>query len=224
MSEEYKIPEEITFSDLAIDGPNFIKIFGTQHERLFMTYRRIMVRELNEWLKQMSRAGIVSIVDNGGSFTINLENGYSSTINIPGGSGGGGGLLDTTYSDLVTTISSNELVPGTFYRITDFNTRHYILDGQVTDSSGDTITGTVESLIVLATSENTISTEAYSEQFPTDMIRYDWNPANWLTDTGFSVGGTIISGFKGVITYRHDTINNVSAHYDWRNVKFRRWG
>jgi hypothetical protein len=49
-----------------------------------------------------------------------------------------------------------------------------------------------------------------------------------MTDPSFadvesSPATSIISGWKGVITFRHDTANDNSCHYDFRNCKFRRW-
>ena len=58
-------------------------------------------------------------------------------------------------------------------------------------------TGTAEPLIVLATSENTISREAYSASFPQDIIYYEWDiakfaPDNWYYDG--DVSGSRIVG------------------------------
>lgn len=139
----------------------------------------------------------------------------------------GGGIVDILYADLVAAIGASTLVPGTFYRITNFATRHYMDNGsQMIDVIN---VGQTEPLLVMALSANSISSEAKSSLFPQDIIHYDWNPANWLWDNGFSdtttddENPTIIDGFKGVIMYRHDTINNNKVSYDFRNVKFRRY-
>lgn len=142
--------------------------------------------------------------------------------------GGGVAITDITYANLVTAIGGSTLTAGAFYRITDYATKHYIVDGGNTQYlTGDgIITGTTEPLIVLATSTNTIDKQAYSPAYPEDVIYYDWNPANWIDDLSFAdMSGTpvIISDFKGVITFRHDTLLDNYAGFDWRECKFRRW-
>ena len=139
---------------------------------------------------------------------------------------GGGGVTDVTYADLVTLIGASGLTAGQQYRITDYATTHYIVDGdgnQYTTGDG-IIVGTTEPLIVTAVSANNLYVEAKSELFPADVIHYDWNPNNWLSNYHFAVDEmTIITGWKGVIISRHDTILNIDAPADWRNCKTRRW-
>ena len=149
---------------------------------------------------------------------------------IGSGGGGGGGVTDITYADLVTSIGNSALTAGAYYRITDFATRHYIVDGGGTrySGAGNEITGATEPLIILAASTNTISHEAKSALYPQDIIHYDWNPANWMDDLSFADAESapataIITGFKGVIYFRHDTLLDNYCGYDFRNCKFRRW-
>lgn len=132
------------------------------------------------------------------------------------------GYIEKTYSELASLISSSSLKKGSFYKITDFETKHYFLSGNTTLNT-QINTGTAEPLIVLATDSNKLSNIAFSLTHPDDIIHYDWNPDNWLTDISFSYLSTIITGFKGVIYYREDAKQNISTHYDWRNVKLRRW-
>jgi len=140
---------------------------------------------------------------------------------------GGGGATDITYADLVTAIGASTLTVGGFYRITDFATRYYIgIYDYWTKSyvrfADDT--GTTEPLIVQATAANQIGSLAFSAAYPADVIYYDWNPANWLTDNSFiDDEGAIVTSFKGVIISRHDAVNDVFAPGDWRNCKTRRW-
>jgi hypothetical protein len=130
---------------------------------------------------------------------------------------------DITYAALATAIGASELVPGLKYRITDFATRHYIIDGNGVQYLSDTITGTIEPLIVTAIDVNKLDKVAISSLYPQDIIYYDWNPANWLTDKYFSSTSIIISNFKGVIYFRHDTKQDNYIGYDFRNVRNRRW-
>jgi len=46
--------------------------------------------------------------------------------------GGGAGVTDVTYAELVAAIGADALTPGGWYRITDYATTHYIVDGDGT--------------------------------------------------------------------------------------------
>jgi hypothetical protein len=127
--------------------------------------------------------------------------------------------VDITYADLVTAIGASTLVKGALYKITDYKTVHNILYS----SPNEVYTlAPVEALIVIATGLDSISSEAYSLDFPNDIIKYDVTGGD-TRDISFFDSGTPIAGLKGIITYREDTIQNVKTHYDFRNVKFRRW-
>ena len=133
---------------------------------------------------------------------------------------------NVTYDQLMTLIGVSQLIPGKAYRITDFSTVHYLVDGNanIIQNAGVNIiiTGTVEPLTVLATSVNTLSVFAYSALFPGDIIKYDPQPENWLNQTAFSADGlAIITGFKGVIYRREDDTKNIRCNFDFRNVKMR---
>ena len=114
----------------------------------------------------------------------------------------------------------------------DFKTVHYYFDENETiTTTGDYNNDSqVEPLILIAVSVDKLSAEAYSMEYPSDKILYDWNPLNWCNDKGFStITGAgfdttgMVPNWKGTIYFRHDTKQNVSTWYDFRNVKFRRW-
>jgi len=132
-----------------------------------------------------------------------------------------------TYSQLVTAIGASGLTAGQKITITDFATIHYILDGDggiiFDDLTPVTNTGVTEPLTVTALSSNEVSNFATSSLYPQDIIHYDWNPNNWVNDPAFGYSSVILSGFKGVIYFRHDTMNDVSMGHDFRNVLNRRW-
>jgi len=138
-------------------------------------------------------------------------------------------LINITYADLASAITAKTLIPGARYLITDFRTTHYFSDGNTTLLDAIN-TATTEPLIVTATKIDDLNKLAISTVYPQDIIYYDWNPDNWKNDCSFSDclsaepgEETIITGFKGVIYYRKDTINNNTASFDFRGVKFRRW-
>lgn len=127
-----------------------------------------------------------------------------------------------TYAQLVAAIGASTLNKGESITISDFKTVNYLLNGNTVLT--DINTGATEALIVTASSNNTLEKEAKSILYPKDLIYYDWNPENWLSDLSFSAdGANIITGWKGVIYYRKDTRYNVATNYDWRNVRMRRW-
>jgi len=138
------------------------------------------------------------------------------------------GVTDITYANLVTAINAGTLSPGRSYRITDYQTKHYIYngDGDVALNGGVEAvnTGPVEPIIVFAVTTSSIAKEAYSETYPQDIIWYDWDPANWKYDLTVAAWNEVpVTGWKGIIYQRHDTKNNVLVGCDFRNMKFRRW-
>jgi hypothetical protein len=107
---------------------------------------------------------------------------------------------------LVTAISNSTLNPGSYYRITDYQTIHVI------PGTGTLNTGVNEPLIVLALTNNTLSTQAYSETNPQDLIEYD-------ITKNLAENGTHRNGY---ITYRRDTVNDIDCYFDFRQCKFSR--
>ena len=117
------------------------------------------------------------------------------------------GLTDILYADLITAITACTLIPGSFYRITDFQTVHNIVG--VTPVVVHT--GPVEPLIVLALANNEIARESWSQAYPQDLLVY-------TTDNSTIPGAT-----KGCILERLDTIQNVRVCNDFRNAVYRRY-
>lgn len=134
-------------------------------------------------------------------------------------------VMPVTYAQLAVLQAGSLFIPGQEYLITDFKTTHFIVDSNNIQDVASIITGTLEPIIVTAITVNKLDKEAKSTLFPQDKIYYDMLPANWLDDLSFSdiSGPTIITGFKGVIYFRHDTLLDNYTGYDFRNCKFRRW-
>jgi len=131
-------------------------------------------------------------------------------------------VFDVTYDELTLLITNSRLFPYQKYRITDFRTIHYFLDGNLPIASAVNV-GAIEALVVTATSANTISKDASSSDFSNDYIEYDWDNRNYTTDPSFSVSGAVIPGLRGVIRKRYDAIQKNTIGSDFRNVKVRRW-
>ena len=128
----------------------------------------------------------------------------------------GGGVVDVTYLELVDKITGNTLTPGTFYLITDFQTCYDQPDFDVNGNpitSGNYKQGPLEPILVLATSEDTISEIAYQPLHSNDRILYDWT-----YNTTEVTGGVAF----GRISERIDEFNN-RTDYDHRNILFKRY-
>jgi len=136
----------------------------------------------------------------------------------------GGGVTETTYSDLVTLIDNDSLVPGSWYKF-PYETIHSI--GGPTSNYNNTTTtfddGTAvlstftpetENLMVHALTDNTLHVLAKSCEYPRDIIHYNYGLD--LTEDG-------LVNRPGFITYREDTDLQLSAFFDFRNVLHRRW-
>jgi hypothetical protein len=130
--------------------------------------------------------------------------------------------IPTTYANLIDLRNAAELEVGKKYLITDYVPVWNIFDGG-TMNIEEYQAGIGEMLIVTAATSTTIFKEAISTTYPSDTIYYSLDLID-DRDIGFGDGaGNPIAIFKGMIYYRKDTIQNVETHYDFRNVKFRRW-
>jgi hypothetical protein len=65
------------------------------------------------------------------------------------------------------------------------------------------VIGPVEPLIVRAISENQLAPQAFSADYPEDIIHYDWNPLNFLNDAAFAgacdVRDVVLTGTNGTL-------------------------
>lgn len=130
--------------------------------------------------------------------------------------------ISTTYENLIDLRNAAELEVGKKYLITDYVPVWNIFDGG-TMNIEEYQAGIGEMLIVTAATSTTIFKEAISTTYPSDTIYYSLDLID-DRDIGFGDGaGNPIAIFKGMIYYRKDTIQNVETHYDFRNIKFRRW-
>jgi hypothetical protein len=123
---------------------------------------------------------------------------------------------EVTYDELYSLYTGLELNTGQYYLITDFQTCY---DQPNYDNEGNPITtgnfksGSTEPLLVLATSNTSLSPLAFSPTNPNDLIKYD------ITFNFTEVTNTPA---KGRITERIDNKNN-RADYDFRAVEFIRY-
>lgn len=116
-------------------------------------------------------------------------------------------LKEVTYEELSTLIQSNELIPGSLYRMTDYQT--------VTDSTNDQVSVDWHKfdLILRALSSNTISRNcsAISEYYPKAS---EWNIVYSMDNP--------IQGSKGIILSMTDENGNY-APYDFKSIKIKKY-
>jgi hypothetical protein len=115
-----------------------------------------------------------------------------------------------SYSDFVNLYNNFELVKGTIYCIP------YYIEHEIPNSNGVINTSNVEHLCIEALSEQSYNTNVRSIEFSQDII--EWTHEKLYKD---SFNNTLSS--RGTITYRHDTIRNISAYEDFRNIVLRRY-
>ena len=122
-------------------------------------------------------------------------------------SGGGGvptAAIVVTYSELQTLISTNSLLLGVWYLLTDYVT---VYNQSYTDAVKQ---GVVEPLLLLAIATNEISkTVGYSLTNRDDVIKYS------VDDNTCRDG---VTSRKGIITYRKSIKANVECDFDFRVV------
>lgn len=126
---------------------------------------------------------------------------------------------EVTYNQFYNLINTSSLIPGGYYLLTDFKTKHYI---QYTDSNGNGTandeavhTGTLEQLLIRAISNNNYDRKVTSIQHPGDEIYWKHNPISREKEY-------VTLGGKGLIYFRKSSNGN-QRDYDFRNVVFRRW-
>ena len=172
--------------------------------------RRILFSETDFASLPNPPAGFKYIGFDGPNFSEKDENGSTTPT------GGGAGLTDITYSAITNAIDENTLIPGSYYRITDFKTCYDQPNYNINRNAiytGNYKVGNTHSIIVFAISSDKLSVDAWQPDFPEDRIKYDINYS-----TTYTTGGTAF----GRITERVDEWNN-RTDYDHREVLFRRY-
>lgn len=195
-------------------------------------------------LSKLDNTGTITVIEGGGGsgggisltdLSVNAPltyNNITGVFNIGQSSGSTSGFLssidwnkfnnklgavvtDVTHAQLVTLVNGDDLIPGTYYRITDYQTIYEQPD--YTDlykpvTTPIIKTGPTQPLMVLALTNNVLSEQAYQEEFPKDTIKYQlvYNTKKTNTPT------------KGRIYERVDENNN-RTDFDHRNVLFKRY-
>ncbi|MDD3685931.1 MAG: hypothetical protein PHE56_04100 [Bacteroidales bacterium] len=135
----------------------------------------------------------------------------------------GNQITDYTYGQLLGRKMNGQLIPGRWYGITDFQSLWHYFDGGTGEIVG-VGTGAYEKLYVFATGTSTLAENAISNSYRKHVIKYSLVGDEDTEDIGyFDNDGNPVIGYKGKIYFRHDIENDISAHYDWKQIKFRTW-
>lgn len=127
--------------------------------------------------------------------------------------------IPVTYSQLATLINNNQLIAGSFYRITDFVT--------TTAQPRTQSAGHAFDLIVHAISTNELSEDANAVLHEGDTYFADSNLSAWVIKYSFTNNTDLYAwadatNGKGVIYYLQDEFYN-EAGYDFKNIQFARY-
>lgn len=159
-----------------------------------------------------SLSGMTVVADSGTTYNMSLRDLKEFVEDVD--------IIDVTYAELLNLIQTSGLKPTYHYKITDFQTTYWMMDGEGNEcNNGVPMVGPVEPLVVLAVTEDNIGPSAYSTVYHNDEIEYNWDVNDFEIDAAFNT----VPNFKGVITYRREVNRNNSAGWDIRAVKFRRW-
>ena len=131
--------------------------------------------------------------------------------------GGGSSYTEIEYQDLFDLWDAGNLLPGSYYLITDYKTCYdqpdYDLDGDAITTGNYKQSESVDPILVFATSNSSLAPDAYQPDYPNDKIKYD---------ISFNQTEVTDSPARGRITERIDEWGN-RTDYDHRTVLFRRY-
>jgi hypothetical protein len=115
-----------------------------------------------------------------------------------------GNVISLSYEMLKSHKLNKMLKRGYYYIINDFQSIHRLRPS----GTHANVLGVIEPLMIMATDVDKFDQLAKSMLHESDIIHYNFDmiePDCVMCDDN-----------KGVITYREDIVNNLSAYYDWR--------
>ena len=168
--------------------------------------------------------------ESGSSYTISLTKEAPATDVKPVWKEAKGGVIETTYAELKSARDYGELQPGSFYRITDYETiinGSYDLSemvGQPTYVHYAKSAGHAFDLIVLALDESTLDENASAilhegDTYFANSALEQWSVKYTLDNDTTKYAWADATNGKGVITYLKDEFDN-EAYYDFKNVQY----
>jgi len=124
-------------------------------------------------------------------------------------------IQNTTFDSLTSLKSNNNLVPGQFYLINDFELKWR---NQGFFDASFLASGVIEPLVVFAITLSSISPIAYSTLHPNDIVFYNIDAKTSIGWGDFPGPGIAIPEFKGWISRRIDQVRNIDIGWDWRYI------
>lgn len=177
----------------------------------------ILIKQVQDTLITSPASNYIKIFSNlndGGKLYYKDNSGVSSPISGESYTP----VIDTTYSNLYSLYQSSGFATGSYYNITDFDSVYDQPDFYFDDTLKTSLTTKgkpaipYQSIVVMATSKNTLCPDAYQPYYPKDTIKYD---ITWrYTETHVNA--------KGRITERVDSNGN-RTDYDHRTIRFKRY-
>ena len=149
------------------------------------------------------------------SLTANWQSTFStvSSLSASWGNSGGVGVISKTYAELKALKDASQLVPGQYYKVTDFQLKWW---NQSKNDVRIITSFEIEPLIILAIANNKFSQNAYSDLYPKDTIYYGFDDAPFATPGSNYLS---IPNAHGWISRRiSDGSSTVDAPYDWRHI------
>lgn len=121
------------------------------------------------------------------------------------------GASQETYTSLRSKITGGQLVVGKYYYFT-YDCKHIIRGTSVLNTSSAQYMANPEVFVAVAIAPTELHQNVMSLNYPMDEIW--WDSSSDLCEDG-------VTQRTGLVTYRKDTQNNLSAYFDFRNVLFR---
>lgn len=129
------------------------------------------------------------------------------------------GCIEVTYSELVDLINNEELVAGSFYRITDYVTTVSIENAR---SAGHAFDICVLALDGQTLSENASAMPHEGDTYFAKAKMSAWEIKYTVKNEGRDFEWADTTNGKGVIYYMRDEYLN-EASYDFKNIQFKKW-
>jgi hypothetical protein len=117
---------------------------------------------------------------------------------------GGAMVIEHTYDELKALKTNKLLKKGNYYVVTDFRSIHRLSP----TGTCSNVVGAEEPLLVMATDVDKLDQNAKSLIHEEDIIHYNFD---MVEPDCLTCGES-----RGMITFRKDTKNNLSAFYNWR--------
>ncbi len=119
-------------------------------------------------------------------------------------------VIDATGAELKNLVDAGALVPGSYYRYTDWRVEMWDTDTEAEVKILDPYQGPTEPLILLANSNKTFYPMVRSELYPEDIVYFRFGAKYTSSSTKW-----------GIILRREDPLRQIALPSDWRHLKVK---